>query len=337
MQSATSKWKVLIVFGLLLSLLLIGTFGYIFLEDFSLLDAVYMTVITVATVGYGDLPALHTAGKIFTIFLIILSLGVLAYAISFITSHLMEGQIEIFLSGRIRNNKITMKDHVIICGYGRNGRQAAIDLKMYKKPFVIIEKNHELVQNCDDKDIVFVEGDATEDEVLIRAGVQKAQALITTLPVDADNLYVVLTARSISPACRIISRATHDSADKKLKTAGADNVIMPDKVGGSHMATLIAKPDLLEFLSQLSVQGDQGVNLIEIKCSDLPIEMQEKTIHDLSIRRISGANIIGYKSHEGKFIINPGPHTKLMKDSKLIVLGTPEQIEKMKSIIKLQT
>ena len=180
------------------------------------------------------------------------------------------------------------------------------------------------------------EGDATEDEVLEKAGITRAKALITTLPMDADNLYVVLTARALSPGLRIISRAKHDSSEKKLKTASADNVIMPDKVGGSHMATLIAKPDVLEFLSHLSVQGEEGVNLIEIICSELPGEMQQKTIHDLSIRRLSGANIIGYRTADGNFIINPGPQTRLSKDSKLIVLGTPEQIEKMKGIIKME-
>jgi voltage-gated potassium channel len=279
---------------------------------------------------------MHAGGKIFTIILILLSIAVLAYSISFITSHLMEMQIENFLSGRKRNNKTLMKDHVIICGYGRNGRQAAIDLKMYKKPFVIIEKSHELIQACEDKEIVFIEGDATEDDILNKAGIRDANALITTLPIDADNLYVVLTARSMSASCRIISRATHDSSEKKLRTAGADSVIMPDKVGGSHMATLVAKPDVLEFLSHLSVQGDEGVNLLEIVCSELPPEVQDKTIHDLSIRRLSGANIIGYRTAEGNFIINPGPSTRLSRDSKLIVLGTPEQIERMRGILRMK-
>lgn len=228
-----------------------------------------------------------------------------------------------------------MKDHIIIVGFGRNGQQTAHDLLLLSKKVVVIEKSHELIATHQEADIVFVEGDATEDEILNGAGIQKAGALITTLPIDADNLYVVLTAHSLNPGLQIISRASHESSDKKLKTAGASHVVMPEKVGGTFMASLVAKPDLAEFFHHLSIEGNEGVNLVEVVCSDLPPEFQGRTIHDMSIRRLTGANIVGFKTPDSQYMINPGGDTVMVPNAKLFVLGTPDQIEKVKEIIKL--
>lgn len=325
----------IVAFSLIILIIVAGSAGYILIEGYSLIDAVYMTVITVATVGFREVQELSTAGKIFTILLIVISLGILAYSISVITLHLVEGRLSIYFRRNIITRGIRkMKNHIIICGYGRNGQQTAHDLMHLNKKVVVVEKNHDLIISQAKSGIMFVEGDATEDEILEKAGILHAGALISTLPVDADNLYVVLTARSLNPDLQIISRASHESSDKKLHTAGAQHVVMPEKVGGTFMARLVAKPDLAEFFHRLTIEGDEGVNLVEIVCSDLPHEFQDRTIHDMSIRRLTGANIVGFKTPDGSYIVNPPADTVMMRNGKLFLLGTPEQIGKVKEILR---
>ena len=307
------SFNLFIAVALLLIIGVIGMTGYMLIEGYSLLDAAYMTVITVSTVGFKEVHELSTEGRIFTIFLIMMSFGIFAYSISTITSYLVEGRLNTLIQGGRKNVELRkMKDHIIIVGYGRNGQQTAHDLLLLGKSVVVVEKNHELILSHQENKVAFIEGDATEDDVLEKAGIRKAEALISTLPVDADNLYVVLTARSLCPELLIISRASHESSDKKLKTAGASHVVMPEKVGGTYMAGLVAKPDLAEFFHRLSFEGNEGVNLVEIVCSELPQEFQGRTIHDMSIRRLTGANIVGFRTPEGQYIIYPGGETVMI-------------------------
>ncbi len=304
------------------------------IENCSFIDALYMTVITVSTVGFKEVHDLSGPGKIFTIFLIISSLGTFAYAVSIITTKFVEGQFSFYIKGYINKSAIkNMKNHVIICGYGRNGKQTVKELIALKLHFLIIEKDHELIINNSDKNLNFIEGDATDDEVLKKAGIKNAKALISTLPDDADNLFVVLTAHSLNKDLTIISRAKNDSSDKKLRIAGADNIVMPEKIGGAHMAKLVARPDIVEFLEHLSVHSDAPTNLEEIVCSNLPRNLINHSISEIGIRAKSGANIVGFKTPKEEFILNPSPETIIMPDSKLFVLGTPEQIKSMKNIL----
>ncbi|NOU46391.1 MAG: potassium channel protein [Bacteroidales bacterium] len=327
--------NLIIALSLLLLIGFTGIAGYMAIEGYTLLEASYMTVITVATVGFKEVHPLSDPGKVFTIILIIFSFSIFAYSLSTITSYLVEGRIKEFFKNNRKTGGITkMKDHIIIVGFGRNGQQTAHDLLLLNKKVVIIEKSHELIVAHEKEKVIFVEGDATEDEILEMAGIQKAGALISTLPIDADNLYVVLTARSLNAGLQIISRASHDSSERKLITAGASHVVMPEKVGGTFMASLVAKPDLAEFFHHLSIEGNEGVNLVEVVCSDLPSEFQDRTIHDMSIRRLTGANIVGFRTPEGQYIINPPGETVMAKNAKLFVLGTPDQIENVKEIIR---
>ena len=197
----------------------------------------------------------------------------------------------------------------------------------------MIEQKKDIVTAINHKysDLV-LEGDATLDEVLLRAGVLKAKALITTLPIDADNLFIVLSARTLNPKLTIISRASEDNSDKKLKLAGADNIIMPDKLGGAHMASLVMKPDVMEFMDYITGQGGDNIRLEEITFDNLPESFQNKTIRDLEIRNKSGANIIGFKTAQGEYIVNPGADTKIIPDAKLFVLGTMDQITKLREL-----
>lgn len=323
--------------AILVLILFAGVVGYSYIEEFDFLDSLYMTVITVTTVGFREIHEFSPEGKVFTIILILTSWVAFAYALSVITTYFVEGEINSLL--KVFRNKSEIKrmdNHVIVVGYGRNGRQAVQELKLNRHPFVVVEKDHELIIAKSDKGMAFIEGDATEDETLINAGIRNARALITTLPIDADNLFVSLTARSLKPDLHIVSRASNESSEKKLHVAGVNSVVLPEKVGGEQMAALVLNPDVLEFLNHISVKGSALTNLEEIFCSDLPSELKYHKLNELEIRRKTGANIIGFKTPEGEFIINPTPETQMIPNSKLFVLGTPEQIATMKKVLNLK-
>jgi voltage-gated potassium channel len=173
-------------------------------------------------------------------------------------------------------------------------------------------------------------GDSTDDDLLMSAGIQKAKALITTLPTDADNLFIVLSARSLNPGMQIISRASESNSISKLKKAGADNVIMPDRIGGAHMATLVTKPDVIEFIDYLSGEEGEAINMESVGYDQLPDAIKDKSLRDIMNWKKTGVNCIGIKSSEGKFIINPLDETVISSGMKVIVLGTRWQIEQMK-------
>lgn len=272
----------------------------------------------------------------FIIFLIITGFGTFAYALTTITSYLLSDEFrQNYRTNTIMNAINNLNGHVIICGFGRNGKQAAHVLKNHNKRFVVIEQKKDLTESITHQysDLVLF-GDATQDEVLEKAGIARASAIITTLPMDADNLFIVLTARSLNPNLTIISRASDDNSDKKLKKAGADNVIMPDKIGGAHMASLVLKPDVIEFVDHITGQGGPDINLEEITFENLPEHLRNKTIRDLEIRNKSGANIVGFKTAKGEFVINPSADTQLIPEGKLFVLGTPDQISALKSLLQ---
>ncbi len=327
------------LFPLLLLLLIIctGAIFYHFHESARWIDAFYMTVITVATVGFGEIFPLSDIGRIFTAFLILSSFGIFAYAVSSITKFVIDGEFNLIQKNRkLKAELEKLNQHVIICGYGRNGKQAAQVLKKFGQRFVVIEEKKDLTDtmNHDYKHLV-ITGDSTQDEVLIKAGIKNAKALITTLPIDADNLFIVLTARSLNPKLTIISRASEDSSDKKLRIAGANNVIMPDKIGGAHMAELVMKPDVIEFIDFITGQGGDTINLEEFTFENLPEHLQNKTIKELEIRNKSGANIIGFKTADGQYTVNPSAETKMIPHAKLFVLGTPDQIKVLKQIFEI--
>ncbi len=325
--------KLYVAVALVFTVLLIGIFGYMLLEQYSLVDAIYMTVITVGTVGFREVHELNDDGKLFTVMLILFSLGSFAYALTVITRYIIEGEFQLFFRHYKVNKEIQkLSNHIIVCGYGRNGKQACEQIHSGGIQFVAIESNPAIIaQMREEEGILFVEGDATRDEVLIEAGIDRAQGLIAALPSDAANVFVVLTARDRNPGLKIISRASDDASEHKLKRAGADNVIMPDKIGGTHMAALITKPDVLEFIDYIT--GRINIRLEEIHCKSLPANMQNRSIRELEIRNKTGANIIGMKQSNGEYIINPAPDTVMLTDAKLFVLGTQEQVMKFKASI----
>ncbi|OSY88020.1 potassium transporter TrkA [Tenacibaculum holothuriorum] len=311
----------------------IGVGGYLFLFDYSFIDALYMTIITITTIGFGEVHPFGVGEKIFTIGLILSSLFIFGYAVSSFSEYLISGQFFHQLKIKRVQKKIEeLENHTIVCGYGRNGKQAMVKLKNYKQNFVVVEKNKNRIKELDANGILNIEGDATSDEILIRAGIAKANSLITALPSDADNLFVVLTAKQLSGRCKIISRASNETTVNKLKIAGADNVIMPDKLGGAHMASLVVSPDIIEFVDQLTIDGDANMNLEEISVDNLPEMYIGKTILDLDLRKKTGCTVIGLKTPDQQYVINPEASVKLETNTHLIVLGRSEQIKKLREL-----
>jgi voltage-gated potassium channel len=325
--------KVLYSFLVLLLIILIGTIGYILVENLSIIDAFYQTIITVSTVGFGEVKEFSNWGKLFTAFLIITSFGTFAYALTSITSYIVSGDYRLYFKEFKYMKKINeMNNHVIVCGYGRVGSTAIETLGEHSNNCLLIENNDKVVEqfrmntsyNC-------IKGDATQDELLLQSGIMNAKALITTLPSDSDNLFVVLTARELNKKIKIISRASKSSSVKKLKIAGADNVIMPDSLGGSHMAQLVATPDVLEFIDEISIEGENKINLESIDFNEIPTDFQYKSIGDLK-KQFKVCNLIGFKDPTGNFVINPKNEIEIVPGCKILVLGTTEEIKKLNQI-----
>lgn len=323
--------------ALLISILAIGTAGYYYIEDLNLLDSIYMTVITVSTVGFKEVGhSFSASGKIFTIGLIISSLGSLAYVGSNMARFVFDGELANYIKTYRVDKKIDkLKDHVIIVGYGRNGEQAAMELEENGVEFVILDKRDNVISRIrENPNLLYIKGDATHEDVLEQAGINRARALIATTPNDADNVFVVLTARSMNPGLTVISRASEIESQMKLKRAGATNVIMPERIGGQRMAKLVHQPDVVEFIEYILLQKTKDVILEELSCKILSQRFVGKSIADLKVREQTGANIIGIKISGARYVFNPDPNMILSRNDQLFVLGNREQINKLKEVMK---
>lgn len=325
-------------------ILAFGTLGYMVFEQLSFLNALYMTLITVSTVGFREVKELSDTGKLFTIVLISGSFGVFGYILTSIARVFLDGDYKkIIKFYRVKRQIERFSNHIIICGFGRNGRKSAMELLPAGKKLVVLDQNAAVFEEIVDDEIInnpdflhFV-GDASHEDTLLKANIEKANALITTLPNDAENLLIVLTVKQINPALKVISRASDDHSYSKLIRAGANNVIMPDIVGGARMAKLVTEPDVVEFLELIMLREGVDVGIVEISCKELLKSSQKTTIADLDIRKKTGVSMIGLKRDDGKYIFNPSPDMHLYTTDKMFVLGKPEQLNKFKKILKNHT
>jgi len=308
--------------------------GYIIIERYSFLEALYMTTISITTAGFNEVRPLSNGGRLFTVFLLLTSWATFAWVITRITQFVVTGEINQYFKTRKNMKAVTeLNHHVILCGFGRNGQQAARTLKNHNMEFVVIEKEKESLERALPffPELIYMIGDGTDDDLLKKAGIEKATALITALPVDADNVFIVLSARGLNQKLHIISRASEENSIPKLRKAGADNVIMPDKIGGSHMATLVSKPDVIEFMDFLSSEDGESVNMESVPYDLLPPAIQDKPLKVVMEWNKTGVNCLGIKNREGKFIINPPDETLVTEGCKVIVFGTRSQIAEMKN------
>ncbi len=324
-----------VAISLLFLVVVIGISGFVIIEGFSFTEAFFMTIITISTVGFKEVHPLSGTGQFFTAFLIVISFGIFAYAVTTFTRYIVDG----VLRNYIKDNKVKTKieklsNHVIVVGYGRNGNQAIKELIRHKFPVVIIDSDEAIIEKIrEDASLLYIQGDATQDETLLDAKIEKAQALITALPKDADNLFVVLTAKTMNPEMTIISRASNFNSDRKLRSAGATNVIMPDKIGGQRMAKLVAQPDIVDFLEFIMLRGSDDAYIEEISCENISTKFTEKSIGEWSIRATTGANIIGLKTSDNNYVVNPSADVKITNRDQIFVLGSPEQINNLKKVL----
>ena len=320
----------LIWFSIISIIIIGGITGFMIIESFRFLDALYMTVITITTIGYMEVHPLSDSGRVFSIVLIITSFSSFTYALARLTQFIASGEMaDYFKNKKIMTALEKLDGHVIICGFGRNGLQAAKTLQGHKVDFVIIDQQAERIESYMPNMLCLV-GDATDDEVLKKAGIERASSLICALPTDADNVFIVLSARSLNSKMRIISRASAATSIAKLKKAGANNVIMPDKIGGMHMATLVSKPDVIEFIDFLSGEAGESINIESISYEDIPVEVRNSTLKEIMEWKNTGLNCIGIKNIDGKFLINPSNDTIITPGMKILVLGSKNQIGDMK-------
>jgi len=322
------KWVAII-----LLIITVGVAGFMITSDYNFLDALYMTVVTIATIGYHEVQPLSEAGKIFNIVFIIFSFAVFTYALSRLTRYVVSGELALYFKNRKLMHSIEhLNQHVIICGFGRNGQQAAQILRAHKTEFVVIDNNEAHFNEWleDHEGLVYVQGDALDDDTLVKAGIRKARALLLTLPADADNVFVVLSARHLNAHLQIITRASLKSSIVKMKTAGANHVVLPDQIGGAHMATMISKPDVIEFINKLWGDDVDSINIESLDYEALPGDLKDKTLDEIINWHQTGVNCIGIKSHEGRFTINPARDITIHRGMKIMLLGSRHQIAHMK-------
>ena len=311
-----------------------GVAGFMVIEGYRLTDAFYMTIITLSTVGYTEVEPLTETGKVFASLYILVNIGLFAYILSVFSYYVIQGELFKNMHLNMINSEINKLDqHVILCGYGRYGKEAASHLLSHRIPFVVIDQSDaeiETLQRSEGK-ILYLQGDATQDEMLNQAGIKSAATLITALSDDTDNLFIVLSARQLNPRISIISRATNARTRRKLELAGASHVVMPEQIGGFYMATLVTKPGAVEFFYYITQEYESDMGFEEVLYEDLPDAGKGVSIRNLHLRKETGCNIIGFKHADGHYEVNPDPDTLLRPGTSFIVLGSRQQLQALKA------
>jgi len=329
--SAVSKLTVLAV-GVLL-VVGGGTLGFMYLENMDPLAALYMTVITLSTVGFGEVTPLHPAGRLFVIFLIVFGVFLAAAVAKIVGEWVLEGHFKHLVTRRKMESRLKkIYDHFIIAGLGRVGSQVATQFLARGVPFVIIEKEAAAAERIIEKGALVLEGNATDDDVLIEAGIDRAHTLISTLPEEAQNVYLTLTARHMSPKLRIIARADYEDGEKKLLRAGADHVVIPHVLGGIRMAKAALQPNVTDFMQMASV-GDEGLLVEELV---VPREsfLAGKSLYESQLKQKYGTTIIGVKQEGEKMDINPKASTIINHGDILVVIGRTNDLEALSKDLK---
>jgi voltage-gated potassium channel len=310
----------------LLSILCVGTLGFHYLEDWNFLESLYATVVTLSTVGYGDFIPHSSEGMLFTVFLIIVGVGTMLYTVGLITETMIEGRLNIILGkGRLEKMIKKMQNHYIICGCGRIGRLICRELAEEKVDFVVIDNDQEVIQRIEEEGFVHYKGDATHDKTLLAAGIKKAKGIICVLPSDAENLYVILTARELNHDIFILSRSEDEESEKRLLRAGANRVESPYMMGGMRMAMAILRPAMLDFVEITTMKQSLELRMDEIAiCADS--SYIGKSLDESQIKQKFGLIVVAVKQESGKMIFNPMAKYVIGNNDKLIVLGEVENI-----------
>jgi voltage-gated potassium channel len=324
--------RLLGLFVLLAVVILAGVCGYFLIEGWSLFDALYMTIITIATVGYGEVHPLTTNGRIFTMVLIFLGSGILMYCFSIFTAFIVEGDLTDALRRRKMNKDIArLKNHYIVCGASSTGNYIIEELSKTGREFVVVEKSPERLTLISEANILSILGDASHEAVLESANIRNAAGLFASLHLDADNLLVVVTARGLNPKLKIIAKAIDEESERKLRQVGADRVVMTNFIGGLRMTSEMIRPTVVSFLDTMLRDKTAVIRVDEIHINSRS-PLVGKNLEDTGIMDVEGVSVVALANDRGAYIFNPPKERMLAEDDVIIVMGIVEKISTLREL-----
>jgi len=319
--------KTLVIAGLFFALLIAGTFGYMWLENTTFWGGLYLTIITVFTVGYGDMVPIHPGGKVFTVFLVITSVSFVMYTFSKITETMIEGELRgLFRRRKMKRQVAHLSNHYLVCGFGRIGREICRILEENGRSFVVIDNDPEVIPDIEEMNYLAYLGEASDDDVLLDAGIKRAQGLVSVVSTDADNLYITLTARGLNHDLFILTRSSGASGvHTKLMRAGASKVISPYAYGARRMAHLIVRPTVTDFIDLTLKTGELDLMLEELRVSSSS-PLIHKSLIEAEIRKKYDVIVVAIKREDDTMLFNPKPDATIQAGDILIVLGSYDDI-----------
>ncbi len=315
----------------MITIVTVGVLGYVFIEGWPVFDALYMTITTLTTVGFGEIHPLSPLGRGFTIFLIVVGVGGVLYVLTTVMQYVVEGHFGGAVWRRRMKRQIEqLKDHYILCGYGRVGKHIATEFQREGVPFVVIDINQDSLRRCGEEGCLFVPGDATTDEVLRSAGIERARGLVAAIDNDAHNVYVTLSARGLRPDLFIVARANKEGSEAKLQRAGADRVISPYNIGGHRMAMSALRPVVIDFIDTVMYRGNLELLLesLEIKEDSPFIGM---TMAEARAREANAAAVLAVQKKSGKMVVSTEADACIEVGDHIIVIGTPTQLKELEN------
>jgi voltage-gated potassium channel len=316
----------------ILILIVIGTAGFYFIEGWNVLESFYTTVMTLTTIGYGDFAPKTRVGMLFTVMLVIFGVGTMLYTVGLVAQTMVEGRLTMLLGrGKMEKTIDKMKNHYIVCGCGRIGYLICRELAAEKVDFVVVDNNPEVIQKIGEEGFVYFRGDAIHDKCLIGAGVKRARGIVCVLPTDAQNLYVILTAKELNPDIWILSRSEEEESEHRLLRAGANRVMSPYTLGGTRMAMAILRPAMLDFIEITTRRQSLELRMDELEICE-GSSLIGKSLEDSEIRQRYGLIIVAVKKDSGKMIFNPVANYVIQKGDKLIALGEDENVSKFSQV-----